>query len=176
MMSKIKYVTFILLAIINGGSFSTINTVSAATTDTTENKVQQVEQSSDQLEDKTVTLQELIDTSNLTQEEKIVVTNSFLNYLSNQMESQAMTRSRYYTIHQDLSNSKVKKIVNSSNPIQLLSGFIPYAGVPLSIIYYNYYNMYSTAAMNGWGIRITITSDSYNPTSTGTTFKISYLK
>lgn len=129
-------------------------------------------------ESQSFSLEELMDESGLSYSEKAALTNEVLDSIKEQARTGIMLRSRYYTIHQDLSNAQVKKVVNSADSISTLKKIIPNKAIQAVVgaIYSNYYSMYRTAASKGWGIRITITSDSYNPTSTGTTFNVSYLK
>lgn len=116
------------------------------------------------MDNETLTLQSMLDNSNMNTAEKIVVTNSFLNGLKDEFNTRFMPRSRYYTIRQDLSKEQVKKVANSGNKIATLGGLLPGSiGTSAGLIYGNYYGMFTTAAINGWGIRISITSDSYNP-------------
>lgn len=155
-----------------------INTVLAS--DATEN-VEITKQSTDTTmidsESESLTLQTMLDNSNMSISDKITTTNTFLTRLKYEFNTRSMPRSRYYTIHQDLSRTQVKKIANSGNKVATLGGLLPGSiGISAGLIYGNYYGMFTKAAINGWGIRITITSDSYNPTSTGTTFNVSYLK
>jgi len=173
-----KLITLISTTIIMGFT-APLNIVHASSIlNTNESAESKTELSkSDNQNNEAITLQEMLDDSNMDLAEKSVVTNTFLRGLKSEFNTRSMPRSRYYTIHQDLSRSQIKKIANSGNKVTTLVGYLPGAiGTSAGLIYGNYYGMFTTAAINGWGIRITITSDSYNPTSTGTTFKVSYLK
>ncbi len=171
-LNKAKYVGLLTGAIILG-AFPPVAAVSANTTEEVQSQqvvVQQQEKGS-------VTLQQLVDSSNLNDKVKNQVINNELAQVKKQMNAEgAQTRVGKSTTSKTLTNSQVKKVYNSSKPYTTLAGFIPKTYGVVGLIYSNYYGKFEKAAMNGWGLKITITSNPNNPTSTGTTFSVSYVK
>lgn len=129
----------------------------------------------------TVTVHNLLSGYHYTMQEENRLTSNLINELCSQLPYLILARSnsRYFTIHRDLTPKQVKKIVRSTNApgaiIQIL-GLTNMAVGIYGALYNMYYNKFSMAASHNWGIRMTIKSDKYNPTSTGTTFSVSYIK
>jgi hypothetical protein len=144
------------------------------------------------------TLQELLDASTLTQAEKDRLESQILQDAARYLPKSTIvgpkstrgiglmsaTAGRYFKSYTDLSHAQVVKVANSGNKVNTLitilgavtgSKYSPFVGAA-SIIYGSYYNYFQTAAANGWGIRITLTIDSYVPTSMGMSWSISYRK
>lgn len=91
--------------------------------------------------------------------------------------SRPTPRGRYFKSHKVFSRAQVAKISQRGYTSQALAALLPgplKAGA--SLIYGSYYKQFHTAARNGWGVRITLTVDSYNPTSTGMSWSASYVK
>ena len=118
----------------------------------------------------TMTLAEMPDFSPAQKQE--IVKNTLAAF-----QSMPTPRGRYIKSHKDFSKAQVVKISQHGYATQGIAALLP---GPLkaaaSLVYGSYYNYFHTAASKGWGVRITLTVDSYVPTSAGMSWSISYIK
>jgi hypothetical protein len=152
------------------------------------------------------TLQDLFQSSTLTQSEKDQIVSSLLQLIPPQertsfrigtrsvftssfgISSVASTNAgRYFTSSQKFTHAQVVKIAKAGGNLTSVTSILAsilgvhslQAGFGMSLlsaIYSDYYGNFQTAAANGWGIKITLTIDSYVPTSAGMSWSISYIK
>lgn len=149
--------------------------------DQTTNDFQQGRFNKKDEEESTISLHDLLIKANYSTEHENQIAEKLIASLQSELLFLilARTNSKYFTIHKDISAKQVKRIVKSTNKMNLYLKIIgdvnDYAGI-YSELFNLYYAKYRIAAKHNWGIRITIRSDKYNPTSTGTTFTVSYIK
>ncbi|KRL13703.1 hypothetical protein [Schleiferilactobacillus perolens] len=132
------------------------------------------------------TLQQLAEASPLPTTEKAQITRQIIEAslqarnVSSLYSVNSVTAGRYFKSYTTLSRAQVKAIAKEGDPVTKLTSFLSLSGnlfaVSAAFIYGSYYGYFTTAAINGWGIKITLTIDSYVPTSAGMSWSISYVK
>lgn len=128
-------------------------------------------------ENQAVSLKTLLDNSPLAATQKEQVTEEIFAAAKHAATSD-LYRSRYYTSSKKFSKAQVKKIAAQGNKANFISYFISAvpASLAFSVIATNYYGPFQTAAKHGWGIKITMKIDSYQPTTASTSYSFSYIK
>lgn len=133
-------------------------------------------------EGETVTLQQIVDSLNVTPQEKEEIIAETLKYVNaNNINAEnrnmrAYSSARMSTVIKRLSPSQVKKAANTNDWIGYLTGLAPRVGIPLGAIYMLNGQTLRTAADHGWGLEVVFTADPNNPTSTGMSFSWRYVK
>lgn len=127
-------------------------------------------------EGETVTLQEIIDSLNLSPQQKEYIVSETLKTINDNQVSNGDKSSRMSTVIKRLSPAQVKKAANSNDWIGYLSGLVPTVGIPLGAIYMLNGQTLRTAADHGWGLEVVFTANPNNPTSTGMSFSWRYVK
>ena len=131
-------------------------------------------------ENQVYNLEDLLNQSIASEEQKEEVTTAILQELQNQKFTPTYTRTvraaKQTTVLKRLNSTQVQAIVNSNDPTSTLIGMIPLVGNIYSAISYFNMNQFRTAARNGWGMEYIITVDPNNPTSTGMAFAWRYVK
>ena len=135
---------------------------------------------SNPVEDTEIPLEQIFNELGLTEEERQAVIADILLHMFDSPES----RARYYKTTTTYSAAACKKIVKEGNAsrdaaVDAISEFGrggKLAAATLKVLYALYDGRFATAANNGWGLKVTLTIDSYNPTSTGMAWSYSYIK
>lgn len=131
-------------------------------------------------EGQTVTLQQIVDSLNVSPQEKeeiIVQTLKYINSTNTENRTiNAFRSAKMSTVIQRLTPAQVKKAANTNDWIGYLAGLVPKIGIPLGAIYMLNGQTLRTAADHGWGLEVVFTADPNNPTSTGMSFSWRYVK
>ena len=125
-------------------------------------------------EDVFYSLDELFASTDLSVEEQERITQDILKII--ETDGRTMDRTVMRTVIKRLSHSEVQSIVNSSDPIGDLMGYLPYVGGIYSVLRSFSQETFRTAARNGWGLEYVVVADRDNPTSTGIYFYWRYVK
>lgn len=127
-------------------------------------------------EGETVTLQEIIDSLNLSPQQKEYIISETLKMANDNQATDGSRSARMSTVIKRLSPAQVKRAANSNDWVGYLSGLVPTVGIPLGAIYMLNGQTLRTAADHGWGLEVVFTANPNNPTSTGMSFSWRYVK
>lgn len=170
-------VTVLVMSMLLSANAPTVVMAADTRSDTTQS-------TSDAMKDtSTISLHDLLKHEGYTPMQENEIASRFVNQLK--LEIPLYVRiyhiPRYFRIHKDISAKDVKKIARSSRKADTFMDILGDIHDSLILDVYQhifdlYYNKFRIAARHGWGIRITITTNSYDDTSTGTSFSLSYIK
>ena len=138
--------------------------------------VTQMTQGSEVIHVETSTVQEVIDKSSLTPLEKVSLSESMMQQAKKLLSSD-MYKARYYRSSEVFSKAKVKKMAKEGKTVSKFTALLPSKlKLAARVIYGSYYARFKTAAKHGWGVKVTLTIDSYTQTTAGMSYSFSYIK